>query len=234
MDYGHPERADRLAADYALGTLRGGARRRFERLLPAHPALAQATARWRARLQLLAGEVAPVEPPARVWAAVQARLFATAANDEPTPARKAGQPRAMRWWQGVSALAVAASVVMAVQLTRPLPEAPPVVVVLRATADGAELVKTGFVASVSPDGRALVLKPLAPVVLDAGRALELWALPRQGAPRSLGLVQAGDAATTVRRAGLLADTQAFAVSLEPAGGSPTGQPTGPVVSAGGI
>jgi anti-sigma-K factor RskA len=236
MDYGHPERAERLAADYALGTLRGGARRRFERLLPAHPALAQATSRWLARLQLLAGEVAPVEPPARVWAAVQARLFGAAANDEQiaAPAARPARAAATRFWQGVSALAVAASVVMAVQLARPVAEAPPVVVVLRATPDGAELVKTGFVASVSPDGRALVLKPLAPVVIDAGQALELWALPKQGAPRSLGLVQAGDTATTVRRAGLLADTQAFAVSLEPAGGSPTGQPTGPVVSAGGI
>ena len=43
MDYSRPELADKLAAEYALGTLRGPARRRFENLLPAHPSLRRAT-----------------------------------------------------------------------------------------------------------------------------------------------------------------------------------------------
>jgi anti-sigma-K factor RskA len=46
MDYGRRELADRLAAEYVLGTLRGAARRRFEQLLPAHRELADAVARW--------------------------------------------------------------------------------------------------------------------------------------------------------------------------------------------
>lgn len=236
MDYGHPERAERLAADYAVGTLRGGARRRFERLLPAHPALARATADWLDRLQLLAGQVAPVEPPVRVWAAVQARLFGAAANDEPAPAaaHRPARRAALRFWQGLSGAALAASVVLAVMMARPAPEAAPVVVVLRSTPDGVELVKTGFVASVAADGRTLVLKPLAPLAIEPRHSLQLWAVPRQGAPRSLGLVQAGDVATTVTRANLLSETKAFAVSLEPTGGSPTGAPTGPIVSAGDI
>ena len=50
MDYGRRERADRLAAAYVLGTLRGPARRRFEALLPAHPALREADEGWRLRL----------------------------------------------------------------------------------------------------------------------------------------------------------------------------------------
>ncbi|WP_431286350.1 anti-sigma factor [Roseateles chitinivorans] len=235
MDYGHPERAERLAADYAVGTLRGGARRRFEKLLPAHPALAAATATWTARLQLLAGQVAAVEPPASVWATIQMRLFG-ASDTPPTDARPAAndRPGALRFWRGLSAVALAASVVLTVIVARPVPEAAPIVVVLRSTPEGVELVKTGFVASVSADGRALVLKPLAPVVIDAAHALELWAVPKASAPRSLGLIAAGDVPTTVTRANLLDDTQAFAVSLEPSGGSRTGKPTGPIVSAGGI
>lgn len=235
MDYGHPERAERLAADYAVGTLRGGARRRFEKLLPAHPALAAATATWTARLQLLAGQVAAVEPPASVWATIQMRLFG-ASDSPPADARPAAndRPGALWFWRGLSAVALAASVVLTVIVARPVPEAAPIVVVLRSTPEGVELVKTGFVASVSADGRALVLKPLAPVVIDAAHALELWAVPKAGAPRSLGLIAAGDVPTTVTRANLLDDTQAFAVSLEPSGGSRTGKPTGPIVSAGGI
>ena len=44
MDYGRADRADRLAAAYALGELRGRARKRFEALLPAHPGLRSALA----------------------------------------------------------------------------------------------------------------------------------------------------------------------------------------------
>jgi anti-sigma-K factor RskA len=75
------------------------------------------------------------------------------------------------------------------------------------------------------------LKPLNDLSMTPGRALELWAVPAQGAPRSLGLVQAAGA-TTLLRPQLLRDTAAFAVSVEPAGGSPTGAPTGPIVSVG--
>lgn len=67
----------------------------------------------------------------------------------------------------------------------------------------------------------------------AQKSYELWILPAQAPrPRSLGLVAADQ--FTVRRA--LADYDAptltnatFGISLEPAGGSPTGQPTGPVI-----
>ena len=48
MDYSRPELADRLAAEYVLGTLQGPARRRFEALQQAHPALRQAVAQWQA------------------------------------------------------------------------------------------------------------------------------------------------------------------------------------------
>jgi anti-sigma-K factor RskA len=66
-----------------------------------------------------------------------------------------------------------------------------------------------------------------------GKSYELWILPAGAtAPRSLGLV--GDQEFTVRRA--LGDYDAptlnnatFGVSVEPAGGSPTGAPTGPVI-----
>jgi anti-sigma-K factor RskA len=112
----------------------------------------------------------------------------------------------------------------------PPPQAP-IVVVLGANPEAAQALTASFVASVSADGRALVLKPLNDLSLTPGRALELWAVPATGAPRSLGLVQTRGA-TTLLRAQLLRDTAAFAVSVEPTGGSPTGAPTGPIVSLG--
>ena len=226
MDYSKRELADRLAAEYALGTLRGGARRRLQQLLPAHPTLAAAVRGWEERVHALAGPVGELAPSPRVWQELQRRLF-----DAPAAPQRWWQGLAL--WRGLSALATTAALALLVLVSRPLPVQAPVVVVLSGTPDGARVVPAGFVASVSADGRALVLKPLGDVKLDEGRVLELWAVPAQAAPRSLGLVSA-KASTTVLRSEILKGTQALAVSLEPAGGSPTCAPTGPVVSVGSI
>ncbi|MDE2369885.1 MAG: anti-sigma factor [Burkholderiales bacterium] len=230
MDYSRPERADRLAGEYVLGTLRGPARRRFEELLPAHPALRRAVVRWQDDLMPMAVAVAPVQPAAATWRGIEQRLFG----------------RAERWWQrlavwrgatAASVAAAAASLVLLLTLAPAPPrpgEAPLLVVMspnLNATATQALLQKARFVASVSADGRALVLRPLDALPLEASRALELWSVPAKGAPRSLGLV-AADRATRLLRARPLEDTAAFAVSVEPAGGSPTGAPTGPIIALG--
>lgn len=234
MDYSRPDRADRLAAEYALGTLKGAARRRFEALLPAHPALRQAVAQWQLRLQPLASSVAEVQPPAHVWQRIETRLFST-----PTTAASLTQARPFGWkgwqhlalWRGISGVATAAAVALFVVGSQVPPAQAPVIIVLGANPEAAAAFNASFVASVSADGRALVLKPINAVALSPGRALELWAVPPQGAPRSLGLVKE-DGATTLLRAQLLANTAAFAVSVEPTGGSPTGAPTGPIVSVG--
>jgi len=229
MDYGRRTLADRLAAEYVLGTLRGPARRRFETLLAAHPALRQAVADWQDRLAPLSASVAAVTPPGRVWGRIESRLFGAPVNGSPaTP---------LPWWQRVvawralSGLATAAALAMFVLGSQVEPPLAPIVVVLAANPEAAQALKASFVASVSADGRALVLKPLGELALASGRTFELWAVPAQGAPRSLGLVQA-TGATTLVRPQLLRDTAAFAVSVEPSGGSPTGAPTGPIVSVG--
>ncbi len=235
MDYSRPDRADRLSAEYALGTLQGAARRRFEALLPAHPALRQAVAQWQLRLQPLAFSVAEVQPPAHLWPRIEARLFNTPAAH--SAAQAAVRPFTLNWWQRlalwrfISGVATAAAVALFV-VGGQVPEAQaPIVIVLGANPEAAAALNASFVASVSADGRALVLKPINAVALSPGRALELWAVPPQGAPRSLGLVKE-DGATTLLRTQLLANTAAFAVSVEPTGGSPTGAPTGPIVSVG--
>lgn len=232
MDYARRELADRLAAEYVLGTLRGPARRRFERLLDAHPTLRLAVAQWQLRLEQLSVVEPGVEPPPRVWRRIEQRLFAA----PPAPPRPAWW-NGLALWRGLSALTAVALAAVLVLGGRGTPEAPPqasappIVVVLQANAEAAGVLQAAFVAGLNADGSALVLRPLAEVPLQAGRALELWAVPAQGAPRSLGLVQPG-APTTVQGAQVLRGAAALAVSLEPAGGSPTGAPTGPIVSVG--
>lgn len=234
MDYSRPSLADRLAADYVVGTLRGGARRRFEALLPAHPVLRDAVHAWQSRLMPLAQSLPPVAPPARVWVSIEQHLFGELRRPKTdAPSTSVGQVVHRWWerlglWQGLSAAASVAAIGLGVALSLPEPIQPPVVVVLSPNQS-----ETRFVASVSADGRSLVLKPIDGVTLTASQAYELWALPPVGAPRSLGLVSARGG-TTVQRAQLLKDTAGFAVSIEPPGGSPTGAPTGPVVAVGKI
>lgn len=236
MDYARQDLADALAAQYVAGTLRGPARRRFETLLAAHPALRQAVTEWRARLMPLTTAVEPQAPPASAWAGIERRLW-----PEATPAATAAAAavpwwRALSFWRAASGFATVAAISLAVLLATPQPQAPPVVVVLQA-AEGAPAGASTFVASFSADGRSLVTRPVQPVALQVDRALELWAVPPQGAPRSLGLISASGL-TVIRRDKLpqaLLDqrnTAALAVSVEPPGGSPTGAPTGPVVFAG--
>ena len=228
MDYARAPLADRLAAEYVLGTLRGPARRRFEALLPAHPSLRTAVLQWQAALMPLTAPIAPVAPNPRVWTSLERQLFGA-------PPMPAAWWQRLGLWRGWAGLATAASLVLAVALSLPPPVQSPVVVVLAPSdaAAAAAMQQAKFVVSVSGDGRSLVLKPLDTLTVTPQQALELWAVPAQGAPRSLGLV-ASDRSTRVMRAHLLEGTAAFAVSVEPPGGSPTGAPSGPIVSVGHI
>ena len=85
----------------------------------------------------------------------------------------------------------------------------------------------------SADGRAAVARPVQPVAVQSDRTLQLWWATATGKPQSLGLIRA-DGVTVLRPGALPGGLQGsaldhMAVSVEPPGGSPTGQPTGPVV-----
>lgn len=227
MDYSRADRADALAADYVTGTLRGAARRRFEALTPAHPALRDAVQAWQARLMPMTMSIEPVEPSAQLWKRIETRI----AQAE-RPVRASGTPSRLGFWRGLAGFASMAAIVLAVLLATPDPALPPVVIVLNATDSAAPAAVAGtFIASISGDGRSMVTRPVINVALQSDRVLELWAVPGSGAPRSLGLISASSA-TVVQRGQELKGATALAVSLEPAGGSPTGAPTGPVLYVG--
>ena len=226
MDYGRPDLADRLAAEYVAGTLRGGARRRFESLLPAHALLRRATHDWQERLMPLTEPITPVQPSGEVWRRVSERIGGGQAKAAP------GAWGRLSFWRGLTAFASIAAIGLAVILANPRALPPPVVVVLAATnaAPGAAQ-PASLVASISGDGSTLVTRPIVPVSVQADRSLELWAVPKKGAPRSLGVLPGGSG-TVALRGSVLAGVDTLAVTIEPLGGSPTGKATGPIVYAG--
>ena len=134
MDYSHRDLADRLAAEYVLGTLRGPARRRFENLLPAHPALREAVAQWQQRLSPLSVTVLEVTPSARVWRNIETRLFGERAPP-PTLWQR------LSLWRGLAGGATAATVAMFMVSSRVPPPQAPIVVVLGANPEAAQALR---------------------------------------------------------------------------------------------
>jgi anti-sigma-K factor RskA len=130
---------------------------------------------------------------------------------------------------------LATSLLLALALLKPAPEVPEgTLVVVLAGQDA----KAALVATAARNSRYLSVKTITPLAVAPDRALELWMLPTQGNPRSLGLVAtvppAGVARIELPAAAdqALQNIPALAISLEPAGGSPTGLPTGPVLYSG--
>jgi len=215
-----PELRERLAAEYALGTLRGRARDRLRRWLRDDAELAREVAAWEGRLAPMAEAIPPVAPPPRLWQGIENRL------------ENARKP--FSFWKTLGLVASgAAAALLAVAVLLPPQRAgisPSYIAVLSDPKTNHPV----LVATAERGEMVLRVNTLDPAIHVAGRSLELWALPRGAQPRSLGLVS--DQKTTLRLAAAadqsLGDVPALAVSLEPQGGSPTGQPTGPVLYTG--
>jgi anti-sigma-K factor RskA len=235
MNYADPlrrERLDRLAAEYALGTLPRRARARLARAARAEPVVARAIDEWEQRLASLAAAVPGVTPPPRVWNRIVERL--NLAEGEPTAATGGWWGR-LAFWRGLAAVGFAAAFALAVALLAPRPAAPeqPVVVAVLATQDG----RPAMIASAGRADRFLLVKAVGAAPVEPGKSLELWMLPEGQPPRSLGVLPSGALVRVPLAApseAALASIPALAVSLEPAGGSPTGLPTGPVLYSGRI
>ncbi len=222
MQYPSHELIDRLAAEYVLGTLRGPARQRFARWIESVASAAVAARRWEDRLAHLADDVRSVTPSPQVWRDIERRI----AESSSKPVKS--------WYENWRPLALAASVVLAVALFW----------VLSTSDDSAnrqlaaqlrddKLQQSLWKIEYDATDRSLQVSAEAPYALPSGTVHELWALPANGAaPVSLGLLpQTGSrtvALDPAQAAALLAAGQ-LAVSREPAGGSPTGAPTGPVL-----
>lgn len=210
---------DLLAAEYVLGSLEGEERRTAERLLDTDAAFARSVAAWQQRLLPLATQVPPVTPPAHLWRRIEADI-SPSTTAEMLPFR-----RRLRFWQGTTAaaLAIAASLAAFIILHQPKPQN---IAVLSPMSGGTPV----LIATTERNG-VLIVQPTAAITVPAGKDLELWALSQgETKPRSLGVLPPSGRQLVAE----LAPHTKLLVSLEPKGGSPTGQPTGPVLYGGSL
>lgn len=228
----HPELADRLAAAYALGTLRGGARRRFETLARQSPALRALAITWQERLAAMTELQPEAVPGPNVW-----KRIAIALRNEAEAAALVQQRRRVRpgFWRG-AALAGGFAALLAFTLAgytaaqlRGSQEIRYVAMLhdQRATAQ--------VLVTFDARRRTLTLKRLGDLQVQPDRSLQLWALPTGGAPRSLGVLDAAPVVKLTAAEGAVQAAPAMAISLEPKGGAPAGSgPTGPVLFQGAV
>jgi anti-sigma-K factor RskA len=227
VKYTNPQLRDAIAAEYVLGTLQGRARLRFERSLKDDPQLRQRVAQWRNRLAPLDELVEPVRPPARVWSTIERHIAG----------RRSGSSRFgdVRFWRGASLISAACALLLAIYVLLQPPRTPEMMVVVMSGDQGTPAMTVSW--PVQPRGRPkLRIRVMGHPDMPAGTSWELWMLPENGQkPVSLGLIGTApmqQLAVPESLAPMINRASGLAMSQEPAGGSPTGQPTGPVLYKG--
>ncbi|MFS2104520.1 anti-sigma factor domain-containing protein [Ralstonia sp. Ralssp135] len=229
----HPDLVDKLAAEYAVGTLRAGARRRFEQIIRHDDAVRATVERWQRYL----ADLPALQPATAPLPEILCRVEVQLGWREPAPPRQTLWQRLWQgtgFWRGATAAAAviaAVAIGLNLRLAQQLREAPvanAVAVLQDAKAQAAVLVtwdaRTG----------TLSLKRLDATPLNTEQALQLWALPPGGHPQSLGVI-GHQRAVRLTVAQPLRQVPALAISVEPRGGSPNPEgPTGPVVFKGAL
>lgn len=243
----HPELLDRLAAAWALGTLQGGARRRFERAAREHPTVRAAALLWQERMTAVTELQPAVQPPPHVWTRIDNLVRADREARTLRQARASQRSEGRRWslagwWPGLglaSGLAAVAAVAVALQLNTRLtslqqelaatPRADYVAVLNDNQAGAAVLV------TFDPRRRQLHLQRVGGFQEADDRSLQLWALPPGSGPKSLGVLTRERLLQLAAEPAAVQGVPTLAISLEPRGGVPeAGGPTGPVLFKGAL
>jgi len=240
----HPELLDLLAASHALGTLRGGARRRFETLAREQAPVRAAALVWQGRLASMTELQSPVVPDAAVWTRIRNMIDAEQARHAIERQRSAapnaapaqgGWLRSLALWRGAAAagaIAAVMAVVVGLNLRDQLQNAPAIQYVAVLSDDKAT---ASMLVTFDPRKRQLVLQRVGSYDEGADKSLQLWALPPGGAPRSLGVLDHAPALRLPASESEVHAVPALAVTLEAKGGVPPGSgPKGPIVFKGAL
>jgi len=233
-----------LAGEYVLGVLEGDAKAAAERRIASDAEFAREVESWRSRFAAFDDTTQPQSASDALWRSIESSVSGSdalwrsieAGVTNSTARGSAWSSLWARFWNNLPALRAAAlgtsfaTLLLAVGLgfaIRAAYQQPTMVAVL---VDGN---RPGAVVQAFADGR-VVLLPLTAINVPPGRAIEVWTLPsRERGPVSVGLMnQARSMTLSLKDLPAPKPDQLFELTLEPATGSPTGRPTGPVLFKG--
>jgi anti-sigma-K factor RskA len=211
-----------LAAEYVIGTLRGSARDRFDALKAKNPKMQEEVWYWEGQLNQMAIDMPATEPRPELWQKISQQLNLSN-NVVNLQQPKAEAKPSSSVWQWVSSVAVAASIVMAVLLINSMPKQESLITSVAVFSNE----QAEILWSVDISEKELTIKPTQKLPLLSNNDYQLWIVPKSGGdPISISLLpQRGQLILEQGLALDLSEIAALAVSLEPLGGSPTGQPT---------
>ena len=218
----------KLAAEYVLGTLKGGARRRFEGWMHNDADLRNITAAWQQRLAPMAEFAGDVQAPKSVWRGIERRLNLRASS---ASGWKSWLSDNLSFWRGLGMVSTGlAALLMVVVLSKTGVESPSINYVATLTDEKAQ---NALVVIADTRNHALDVRVLNSAQVAADKSLQLWAVPKTGNPRSLGVLASNRGSFPLTDKAIGADVALLAVTLEPKGGSPDPNgPTGPILYKG--
>lgn len=219
---------DKLAAEYVLGTLKGGARRRFEHYLHNDAALRQITADWQDRLAPMAEFSSAQQPRKQVWHEIERRLHLRPA---PRASWFDSLFESLSFWRSLGMVSTAVAAMLVIVIGVRVLDTPQLDYVATLTDDKAQ---TALLLTGDSQHKALTVRLVGNAPVASDKTLQLWAVPKQGNPRSLGLLaDRGEVKLALTSSATGDDVALLAVSLEPKGGSPNPDgPTGPILYKG--
>jgi anti-sigma-K factor RskA len=230
-----PDKIDALAAEYVLGTLDPAERASVAARRQREATLDHAISAWENRLGPLADLIPAIEAPAHIFPKIEERIDRLDRSVGMTASSPADmsrlQRRVSRWRRlAVASSAIAASLlaVIVIRETQRQPSLPHTFVAVMQKDDASP----SFLVTVDIQTRMLTVRPVA-AQAQPNKSYQLWMAHAsfQGV-RSLGLVSERDLSPRPVLAQFdrnVIQDATFAVSLEPAGGSPIDKPTGPVL-----
>ena len=218
----------KLAAEYVLGTLKGGARRRFEGWLHQDADLRNIVAEWQQRLAPMAEFAGAVVPPKSVWTGIERRLNLRAHK---AAGWKFWLNENLAFWRSLGMVSTGlAAMLMVIVLSNRAVDAPTISYVATLTDDKAQ---NAMVVTADARNRALDVRVITSAQVAADKSLHLWAVPKSGKPRSLGVLTDNRGRFKLPENAISSDVMLLAVTLEPKGGSPDPNgPTGPILYKG--
>lgn len=224
-----------LAAEYALGVLHGTELARARELVLSSRDFAQSVEDWQHALAPIGDEATKQEPDPSLWSRIESALRASSDDDL---GKVVQLNRQLRRWRTISFAATAAAAILLLLVVNPSQEvttpgrmesAPVLIAALSSEQSG-----TSLSAAYDPTRQSLLITP-GVLKGAAGHQHELWIIPAGGKPVAVGLIAASEPQRLQLENAILPhfrNQSTLAVSVEPVGGSRTGQPTGPVIASG--
>jgi len=233
-----------IAAEYVLGTLTAGARRRFETMINSDAKIRATVDQWQQRLNVLGAGLTPVPVPKNIYPKIKARLGFLSESENLRQTNLTTKPKGLlALWRNSAIMATLVSLVLASVLVLTLTTTQPIkkgavddlgqtlISIVNNTKNQAAWVIRSDITQGKINIKAITTQAIAP-----RKSFELWLIASNSkTPISLGLISNQGTTQLILKPSIRKNfkhAKALAISLEPAGGSTTGLPSGPILYQG--